>query len=341
MEEFFAAFYLLDELVGIAEAACNGYLQRKVAGLDLECFYAFKAAYAALGNACYLLGRDSAQNVADNGFGDAAGNAEDDAGAGVLGKGIVRLGVRQVCKVYAGLFYHFRKLLRCEHEVDEPLAVLDELGTGSLGLLCRAGHYCNGIQLIVGVVLAEYRAEHLHRRAAGGNLGHEMRVHVLNMLDPAGAAGGEHGKLCAGLELVHKLGGLLHYSKVGSQRGIKNVVRAEHFQRRNYLAHNRLRGRHAELFADTDAHSRRDLNGDLLCRVVYCRPELGDLVFYDDSAGGAYSCALAAAYALCVGKLVVKAAGDIGLDAALCEVNCVDVLNLRAHSDALSAENAL
>ena len=279
--------------------------------------------------------------MADNGFGDAAGNAEDDTGAGVLGEGIVRLGIGQVGKVNAGLFYHFCKLLSCEHEVDEPLAVLDKLGTCSLCLLGRAGHNRDGVQLIVGVVLAEYRAEHLHRRAAGGHLGHEMRMHVLDVLYPAGAAGSEHGKLCAGLELVHELGRFLHDGKVGRQRGIENVVCAEHFKRRDYLAHDRLRGRQAELFADTDAHGRRDLNGDLLGRVIYCRPELGDLVFDDDCAGGAHCRALTAAYALRVGKLVVKAAGDIGLDSALGEVHCVDVLNLRAHSDAFAAENAL
>ena len=38
VEELFAAFDLFDELVGIAEAACNGYLQSEVTGLDLESF---------------------------------------------------------------------------------------------------------------------------------------------------------------------------------------------------------------------------------------------------------------------------------------------------------------
>ena len=101
--------------------------------------------------------------MADNCLGNAAGCAEDDASARVLSKGIIRLGVGQICKIYAGLLYHPDELLRGEHEVNEPFAVLHKLGTRSLGFLGRAGHYCDRVQLIVGVVLPEDSAEHFHR----------------------------------------------------------------------------------------------------------------------------------------------------------------------------------
>ena len=101
-----------------------------------------------------------------------------------------------------------------------------------------------------------------------------MRMHVLNMLYPARTAGGEHGKLCAGLELFHKLRRFLHDGEVGRQRGVENIVCAEHLERGYYLAHDRLRGRQAELLADTDTNRRGDLNGYLPDRIVNCLPEL-------------------------------------------------------------------
>ena len=274
MEEFFAAFDLFNELIGIAEAACNGYLKRQITGLDLKCLNTLKPAHAAFGNACYLLSGDCSENVADNSLRYAAGDAEYDAGAGVLGEGIVGLSVGKLGKVNAGLLYHPRKLLSGQHKVNKPLAVLYELGTRGLCLLRRAGHDSDRVQLIVGVMLPEDSAEHLHRRAAGGDLGHELGVHVFNVLYPAGAAGGEHGKLCAGLELFHELGRFLHDGEVSRQRGIENIICTEHLERGDYFAHNRLRGRKAEFLAYADANGRCDLDRDLLRWVVYRRPEL-------------------------------------------------------------------
>ena len=168
-----------------------------------------------------------------------------------------------------------------------------------------------------------------------------MGVLILNVLNPAGAAGGEHGQLCSGLELFHELGRFLHDGEVGGQGGVEHIVSAEQLERGDDLAHDGNVSGDAEFLTYADAHGGSDLNCNLLGGVEDGFPHLADLVLDDDSTGGADRGALAAAHALGIGELVVKAAGDIGLNAAVSKIYRMDVLYLGAHPDALAAENAL
>ena len=168
-----------------------------------------------------------------------------------------------------------------------------------------------------------------------------MGVLILNVLNPAGAAGGEHGQLCSGLELFHELGRFLHDGEVGGQGGVEHIVSAEHLECGDDLAHDRNVSGDAELLTYADADRGSDLNCDLLGGVENGLPHFADLVFDYYGAGGTYRGALAAAHALGIGELVVKAAGDIGLNAAVSKIYRMDVLYLGAHPDALAAENAL
>ncbi len=88
VEELLAALDLLDELIGVAETVCHGDLQSEISCGDLKGLDAVKTADAALGNACYGLGRDRAENVTDDRLRNAARYAEDNASAGRFLKSI-------------------------------------------------------------------------------------------------------------------------------------------------------------------------------------------------------------------------------------------------------------
>lgn len=109
-------------------------------------------------------------------------------------------------------------------------------GARGLELLAGAGHDGDGVDVLARELLADERAEHRHRAAAGAHLGHEVRVAVLHVLDPAGAAGGEHRQLRARFDLLEKLRRLLHDREVGREVGVVHHVGAEAAQRGDELA---------------------------------------------------------------------------------------------------------
>ena len=341
VEELFALFDLLDELISIAETVCNSNLQSEIACGNLKCLDAFKTAYTAFSNLCNALAGGSTDNVADNCLGNAAGNTEDDACAGVGSKGSIGLGVGKCSKVYACFLDHSYEFLRSKYEINESLVVLNELRTLCLCLLSGAGHNSDGVDILILILLADKSTEHLHGRTAGGNLRHQVGIGVLNVLDPAGAAGGEHRQLLAGVQLIKELCGLFHNGKVSGEGGVEYVVNAHALESGGDLAHYRLSCGDAELFTNADSDCGSNLNCDLLAAVVDCLPHIGDIVLNGDSAGGADCCALAAANALGLCQRLAETAGYEGIKAAVAEVDSTDVLNLRANSYALAAEDAL
>ena len=110
---------------------------------------------------------------------------------------------------------------------------------------------------------------------------------VFNMLYPARAAGGEHGKLCTGLELIEELRRFLHDGKVGGERRVEHIVDTHHLERSDYLAHHGDICGDAELLSDSDTDCRSDLNCDLLAGVVDGLPHGRHFIFDGDCAGGA------------------------------------------------------
>ena len=279
--------------------------------------------------------------MADYSLRYAACHAEDNAGSGVRSKGSVRLGVGQVFEVNTGLGYHTSQLLRGEDKIDEPFAVLFKLGALCLRFLGGAGHYCHGEDALSSEVSADKRAEHLHGRAAGRYLRHELGMLILNMLYPARTARGEHRQLCARLKLVQEFSSFLHDGKVGGERGIEYIVRSETLQCRNYLAHDRLGCGNSELLAQTDPDGGCDLNRDLLGLIEQSLAHFGDIAFHGERARRAHGGALSAAYALRIGELIAEAAGYIRIAAALGKIDDVDILYLGAHAHAFAAEDAL
>ena len=336
-----AAFNLLDQLVRVAEAVGYRNAELQLARRDGEGLDALETAHAAFSDGLERVGGGVVQHAADDGFGHAARDAEDDASTGVIAERAVRLGVGQVLQINAGGLDEAGQLVRGEHEVDQALAVLLELGALGLELLGGAGHDRNGVHVLVLELLADQGAHHLHGAAAGGDLGHQMRVGLFHMLDPAGAAGGEHRELRAGFDLLQELRALFHDRQVGAEVGVIHHVHAETAQRRDQLAGDRYVRGHAELLGQTHAHTRGKLHDHTLVGVVQHPPHLGDLTVDRQSAGGADRRALAAADAAGLDEHFAKARGHNGLFAALGEVDRADVLNFRAHAHAQSAEDAL
>ena len=341
VEELFALLDLLNEFVSVAETIYNSNLQSEIACGNLKCLDAVKTANAAFCNLCNAFAGCSADNVTDNSLCNTAGYAEDDTCAGVGSEGSIGLGIGKLSKINAGFFNHSYQFLRGENEVDELFIVLYQLGTLCLCLLSGAGHNSNGIELLILELLADKSTEHFHRRTAGGNLRHQMGIGVLNVLDPAGAARGEHRQLLAGVELVKELSGLFHNGKVSGKGSVEYVINTHALESGGNLAHNRLSCGDAELFANAYANCGSNLNCNFLAAVVDCLPHIGDIVLNGDSTGGADCRALTTANALGFCQLLAETAGYECIKAAVAEVDSADVLNLGANSYALAAENAL
>ena len=66
------------------------------------------------------------------------------------------------------------------------------------------------------------------RRTAGREVGDELRVDLLDEVDPTRAAGSEHGKNSSVLvrESIKELGSLFHDGDIGTDVGIEDVVEA-------------------------------------------------------------------------------------------------------------------
>ena len=337
----FSALDLLDQLVGIAEAVGNCDAKVEVTGGNLECLDAFQTTDTAFGNRLEGIGGCIIQHTADDGFRHTTRDAEDDAGTGVVTERIIRFGIRQVGKVDTGSLDQAAQLIRCEDEVDQALAVLLQFGTLCFELLGGAGHDCYGIDILILELLTDQGTEHLHRAAAGGYLRHQVRMCLLNMLDPAGAAGGEHRELCTVFHFLKELGAFFHNGKVGGKVRVIDHVKAEAAERRDELAGDRLIGGHAELFCQADTDGRCKLNNDTLVRIVEHLPHLGDLAVDGESTRRADCRTLAAAYTAGLDQHLAEARSYHCLLAALCKVNRADVLDLSAHTYAKAAEDAL
>ena len=337
----FSALDLRDQLVGIAEAVGHCDAKGKITGGNLECLDAVQTTDAALGNRLEGIGRGIVQHTADDGFRHTTSDAEDDAGTGVITERIIRLGIRQICKVDTGGLDEAAQLVRREDEVDQALAVLLELGTLCLELLGGAGHDGYGVDILILELLANQSAEHFHRASCGGNLRHEVRVSLLNMLDPARAAGSEHRELGTGLHLLEEFRTLFHNGEVSGEVGVVHDINAETLEGGDELAGDCLIGGHTELLCQADTDGRSVLDNNALVRVVEHLPHLGNLAVDGEGARRADCCTLAAAYTAGLDEGLAEAGSNRCFLAALGEINRADVLHFSAHTHAEAAEDAL
>ena len=341
IELLFALFDLLDESICIAEAVYYADTDLEIACGNFEDLCAFEAADTALCDGLQGVRRGISKDVTDDCFGNTAGVAKDGAGTGCLAERIVRLGIREISKVDTGFFNHADEFLRGEDEIDQALAVFFKLGACCFELLGGAGHNGDRVDFFILELLADDGAHHCHRAAAGRDLRHELGMSMLNMLDPAGAAGSEHRELCTGLNLVEELIGFLKNGKVSSEVGVIHDICAETLESSDELAGYGLGCGHTKCLSNADTHGRSKLDDGLLVAVAEEAPALFGFILNGDGTGGADCCALAAANAGGLAHGLAKAGSNICLFAALSKVNGTDVLNFCAHTDTETAEDAL
>ena len=164
---------------------------------------------------------------------------------------------------------------------------------------------------------------------------------VLDVLDPAGAAGGEHRQLRAGLDLLEEFCRLLHDREVGGEVGVIHHVRTEAAQRGDELAGAGLVCGQTEALGHADTHTGRVLHDDLAGLILQHRPELFGLVADRDRTGRAHGGTLAAADTVGILEGLAEVGGDVRLLAAAAEIDRADVLDLGAGAHAQTAEDAL
>ena len=204
-----------------------------------------------------------------------------------------------------------------------------------------AGHDRHGNCVLLRELLADKTAEYCHGGCRRRKLRHKLRVLILNMMHPCGAIGAEHGKLFAGLHALGKLTAFLLKRQECRVCCAVHLIRSHESECGNELSADRLHCGYLKLLGKSDTDCGSDLNIDLLVGVKQSVPESAGVVLYGDRSGGTHGCALTATDAVGVGKLHAKAAGDGGVCTSPRKVDCRNVLNVFAHSDALCAQNAL
>ena len=157
-------------------------------------------------------------------------------------------------------------------------------------------------------------------------MGDQVGIIVLAELDPAGGAGGDHREDAAVLHALDELGTLFHNGEVSAEVGVEDLIKAQHMQRGGHLAGDERADRHAEAFAESGADRRRGVNDNVLGRIGQSREDLGGVVLFYQSAGGADNGALTAADAGNVAQLLVKGAADLSIKAAVVGADNADVL---------------
>ncbi len=152
---------------------------------------------------------------------------------------------------------------------------------------------------LFGVEALNEGAQHRVGAFTGGQVIQLFREGVLDVLDPAGGAAGDHREngFTSGqsfLEAVQELGAFLHNGKVGCKVGVKDIVKTEVVERRGHLAGDAGTDFHAELFTQRGADGRSDLDNNAFIRVCKRAPYLVDSVRLNDGADGANGGALTA-----------------------------------------------
>ena len=343
----FAALDRFKKLAGVCRAMNDGDVDVHTVYVDGRFLYAVKSANSIILNAFDILAGENVRNRTQSSLHNAARYAEYYSGAGGVAENGIKLLVGEVCVIYARLTDHPRKLARREVGVNVPIAVAAHLGTGYLILLGSAGHYGHHEYLmrIETVLLTEVclcdSSLHLVRALAGREIWYELRVEMLAVAYPAGAAGGYHRQYTAVLNPVDKLCTFLHNRKVGAEIDVKHLVGAEAAHCRNKLARCGRTYREAEFFTDCDTHCGSGLEYYIHVGILKSIPYSLCGILFRKSACRACGDALTAVDAGGFGEALAERNADFCLEAAVLHTDCTDALRLFAGGDTAAAKDAL
>ena len=293
------------------------------------------------------LAGDLLHNGTQRRFHHAAGDAEDMAGAGGNAEQRVAGLIGQGVEVNAGVLDHVGQLAGGDGNIQVGHTGRSLILTRDLEFLGGAGHDADNKDILgvdagpFGVIGFAQRAEHLLRRLAARQVGNEFGIVLLQELDPARRAGGEHGQLAALGEAVDKLGALLHDGDIGGSIDVEHLIGAKAAQRGDHLALDVGADGQAEALAQLGAHRRRRRDDDVLVGIGDGVPDLGGIIDLIKGADRADRNALAAVDAGRLAQRHIEGRADMGLIAALADVDDADVLVLFADGDAAAAEDAL
>ena len=285
--------------------------------------------------------------VAEGGFHDAAGRAEDHAAAGGESHGHVERFGLELIELDAERVDHALDFAGGHDDVDFLLAVDVELRQLGFELLRRAGHDGDDHEVLAlaaelfGQDLLGDGAEHGLRGTAAGEVRDHFGEVDLGELDPGGAAAGEHRERAAVGDAVDELGGFLEDGHVGGEAGVVDVLEAHELQGGDELARHVLARLRAEVFAQRHADGRSDLDHDGLGGIVQGVPHAVAVLLRHDRAGGADGGALAAVHAFDRAEGRAEGRGHAGVGAAVGEVDRADALDFGADAHAVAAEHAL
>ena len=210
---------------------------------------------------CQFLSCEFLIHRAQSSLHDTARRAEDGTSATGVAQRHVELAVLKAVKVDVHALDQFGQLNSGNRVVHVGVAGGDELVAGTFIFLGQARHHRNHHQFVagnahaLGPIALEHGAQHLGGRLAGRGILAQVRIIVLEEVDPCRAARGSDGnahRLVAGDEFaqaVHNLGRLLHDRDIGAKVGIEHIVHAHLAQGRNHLARHDGARRHTELLA--------------------------------------------------------------------------------------------
>lgn len=334
---------LLDKLLGIAETAYDRNAQFAAVEGNGEFLHAFGTANAAIADAADCIDGLVIGNPAENSLGNAAGCAENDACTGEHAERCIDSFGNNGIEFDAGSPDHVDELLSCDNSINIGLAVMGEFAACSLEFFAGARHYGDVEMFLFAILLLldDERGKHLHRGFAGGDIGHDFGMLLLCKLNPAGAAGSEQGHSGIFAEMFNKFCGFFKDGEVGTDGCVVYLVDTHAMHCGNEFAHDIGSFGHVEFLADRNADGGSNLRRYNKVLIGDRLPNLCGILLDGDCTDGADCRALTAADAYGFGNGTLKSGADEHMRTAVRIVDRADGLNLVAHTDALTAEDAL
>ena len=340
----------IQHLAGVAQTGADGNIDG-FSGSDLHSGFldAVKSADSAEvdGVAFQILAVEHVVDGTAGSFKHTAGDAEDVGGAGGLTQGAVVLIVIQIGKVDTGFTEHLAEFAGGDNVVNVTDAVLAEFRTGSFVFLCLAGHDGNNHQIsrlhadLLSIVALGDGAEHLLGRFAAGRNVEQIRIVVLDEVDPAGAAAGQDGQILAALDTLNDLSALFHDGEVSGEVGVKDLVEAQSTESGDQLAGDRHAGFKSEFLTHSHADGGSGLNDNSLGGVVDGSPDFFHIADTGDGTNGADIDALSAEGTVGIGEGDHAGGADLGGKSAAVTGQGADGLNFVTDSFAAAAHDAL
>ena len=340
----------IQHLAGVAQTGADGNIDG-FSGSDLHSGFldAVKSADSAEvdGVAFQILAVEHVVDGTAGSFKHTAGNAEDVGGAGGLTQGAVVLIVIQIGKVDTGFTEHLAEFAGGDNVVNVTDAVLAEFRTGSFVFLCLAGHDGNNHQIsglhadLLSIVALGDGAEHLLGRFAAGRNVEQIRIVVLDEVDPAGAAAGQDGQILAALDTLNDLSALFHDGEVSGEVGVKDLVEAQSTESGDQLAGDRHAGFKSEFLTHSHADGGSGLNDNSLGGVVDGSPDFFHIADTGDGTHGADIDALSAEGTVGIGEGDHAGGADLGRKSAAVTGQGADGLNFVTDGFAAAAHDAL